>query len=193
MGHAFGFRLQPVVAGCALLLLGTAQLAQAQQANQAVTVTGIRRGIEAAISVKKNADGIAEAISAEDIGKLPNNSIAESIARLPGPSKNVSHLTVYCENCGFEARISQRKRSDYIGEIGNVNGARTLRYVVGESVVDAQLAYNFNEGSFKGLGVLLQVNNLTNEGYQTYAGTKDRPLEYIKWGKTVLLGANYKF
>ena len=60
-------------------------------------------------------------------------------------------------------------------------------------VVDAQLAYNFNEGSFKGLGVLLQVYNLTNEGYQTYAGTKDRPLEYIKWGKTVLLGANYKF
>ena len=94
---------------------------------------------------------------------------------------------------GFEARISQRKRSDYIGEIGNFNGARTLRYVVGESVVDAQLACNFNEGSYKGLGVLLQVNNLTNEGYQTYAGTKDRPLEYIKWGKTVLLGANYKF
>ena len=121
------------------------------------------------------------------------NSVGSGEIALPGLSKNVSNLTVYYENRGFEARISQRKRSDYIGEIGNFNGARTLRYVVGESVVDAQLAYNFNEGSFKGLGVLLQVNNLTNEGYQTYAGTKDRPLEYIKWGKTVLLGANYKF
>ena len=175
-----------MAAGCALLLLGAAQLAQAQQANQEVTVTGIRWGMEAAISVKKNADGIVEAISAEDIGKLPKNSIAEPIARLPGLSKNVSNLTVHYENRGFEARINQRKRSDYMGEIGNFNGARTLRYVVGESVVDAQLAYNFNEGSFKGLGVLLQVNNLTNEGYKTYAGTKDRPLEYIKWGKTVL-------
>ena len=47
-------------------------------------MTGIRRGIEAAISVKRNADSIVEAISAEDIGKLPDASIAESIARLPG-------------------------------------------------------------------------------------------------------------
>lgn len=49
-----------------------------------VTVTGIRRGIEEAIAVKQNATSIVEAISAEDIGKLPDSSIAESIARLPG-------------------------------------------------------------------------------------------------------------
>jgi len=51
---------------------------------QQVVVTGIRRGIEAAISVKKNADQIVEAISSEDIGKLPDTTIAESLARLPG-------------------------------------------------------------------------------------------------------------
>jgi outer membrane receptor protein involved in Fe transport len=56
-----------------------------------------------------------------------------------------------------------------------------------------QVGYTFNEGAFKGLGLLFQVNNLTNAAYQTYAGTKDRPLEYIKWGRTYLLGANYKF
>ena len=49
-----------------------------------IVVTGIRRGIEAAISVKQNNTSIVEAISAEDIGKLPDSSIAESIARLPG-------------------------------------------------------------------------------------------------------------
>ena len=49
-----------------------------------VKVTGIRRGIEGAISVKKDATSIVEAISAEDIGKLPDVSIAESLARLPG-------------------------------------------------------------------------------------------------------------
>ena len=52
--------------------------------SQQVVVTGIRRGIEAAISVKKNSDQIVEAISAEDIGKLPDTTIAESLARLPG-------------------------------------------------------------------------------------------------------------
>ncbi len=76
----------PVAAAVAMLLSSGVAQAQAQDAPaaQTITVTGIRRGIESAINVKKNADGIVEAISAEDIGKLPDNSIAESIARLPG-------------------------------------------------------------------------------------------------------------
>lgn len=49
-----------------------------------VTVTGIRRGIENAIETKRTSTSIVESISAEDIGKLPDLSIAESIARLPG-------------------------------------------------------------------------------------------------------------
>ena len=109
-GHAannFEFKLNPVAAACAAAIF--AMSAHAQQADPAATeaakqeaakqeaakkaaaqtvdaivVTGIRRGIEAAISVKQNATSIVEAISAEDIGKLPDSSIAESIARLPG-------------------------------------------------------------------------------------------------------------
>src|SRR3990167_5208799 len=87
------FKLGPVAAGCAVMLLVSAS-AQAQQAAPAaapasatlstVVITGIRKGIEDAISVKKNSDSIVEAISAEDIGKLPDSSIAESISRLPG-------------------------------------------------------------------------------------------------------------
>jgi TonB-dependent receptor len=121
------------------------------------------------------------------------SSVGSGNISLPGLSKRVTNLTAYYENGGFEARVSQRKRSDFIGEIGNFNGNRTLRYVVGEDVVDAQIGYSFNSGSLKGLGLLLQVNNLGDAAYQTYAGTKDRPLEYTKWGRTVLLGANYKF
>ena len=49
-----------------------------------VVVTGIRRGIENAIETKRTSSSIVESISAEDIGKLPDLSIAESIARLPG-------------------------------------------------------------------------------------------------------------
>src|SRR5690606_37386610 len=51
-----------------------------------VMVTGIRRGIEDAISTKREATSIVEVISAEDIGKLPDVSIGESISRLPGVS-----------------------------------------------------------------------------------------------------------
>ena len=51
---------------------------------ETVKVTGIRRGIENAIDTKQSATSIVESVSAEDIGKLPDSSIAESIARLPG-------------------------------------------------------------------------------------------------------------
>src|SRR6187200_1483417 len=50
----------------------------------AVTVTGIRSGIEKSIDVKMDSDKIVEVISSEDLGKLPDISIADSIARLPG-------------------------------------------------------------------------------------------------------------
>jgi iron complex outermembrane receptor protein len=81
----------PVAAACAALLCAAGG-AQAQDAaapaatpaSTVITVTGIRRGIESAINVKKNADGVVEAISAEDVGKLPDTTVAEAISRLPG-------------------------------------------------------------------------------------------------------------
>lgn len=92
-------KMTPIAAGCAVLLAISSGSAYAQQAEpekiddkkvevvpttETIVVTGIRRGIEAAISLKKNSTSIVEAISAEDIGKLPDASVAESIARLPG-------------------------------------------------------------------------------------------------------------
>ena len=68
------------VAGAVLAL---AQTAHAQEA-QTVTVTGIRGAIESAISTKKGADTIVEAITSEDLGKLPEPSVADAMARLPG-------------------------------------------------------------------------------------------------------------
>jgi iron complex outermembrane receptor protein len=49
-----------------------------------IVVSGIRYSIANSINVKKNQSSIVEAVSAEEIGKLPDVSIAESIARLPG-------------------------------------------------------------------------------------------------------------
>jgi iron complex outermembrane recepter protein len=51
---------------------------------EVVIVTGIRAALQNAINTKKNLQVISETVSAEDIGKLPDVSIAESIARLPG-------------------------------------------------------------------------------------------------------------
>ncbi|MGZ3306813.1 MAG: TonB-dependent receptor plug domain-containing protein, partial [Asticcacaulis sp.] len=79
------FQIKPIAGACALLLISGVAYAQEQVADpQTVVVTGIRKGIEGAIAAKKNSDQIIEAVSAEDIGKLPDSSIADSIARLPG-------------------------------------------------------------------------------------------------------------
>lgn len=122
----------------------------------------------------------------------PSSNIGSNLP-LPGLSKQVSNITFYYEKDGFSSRISQRKRSDFVGEITGFGAARTLRYVKGESVMDVQLGYNFSQGNFKGLGLMLQVSNLTDAAYQTYADTADKPLEYAKYGRTISLGANYKF
>jgi iron complex outermembrane receptor protein len=50
----------------------------------AIVVTGIRRSLQDSINIKRRERGTVEAVSAEEIGKLPDVSIAESIARLPG-------------------------------------------------------------------------------------------------------------
>lgn len=122
------------------------------------------------------------------------SSVGSENIMLPGLSKRVYNLTAYYERSGFEARVSQRRRSDFIGEIGNFDGDRSLRYVVGEDITDAQVSYSFSEGhALGGLSILIQVSNLTDEAYETYAGSRDRPLEYVEWGRTYLLGVNYRF
>ncbi|KQQ87851.1 TonB-dependent receptor [Massilia sp. Leaf139] len=109
---------------------------------------------------------------------------------LPGLSKRVFNLTAYYEKEGYSARISQRRRSDFVGEIGGIGGANELTFVKGDTVVDLQLGYDFPQ--VKGLSVLFQVNNLTDTDFQTYAGSPDRPRGYVKYGRQMLLGLNYK-
>lgn len=49
-----------------------------------IVVSGFRSALEKSAETKRKARGIVEAVTAEDIGKLPDVSIAETLARLPG-------------------------------------------------------------------------------------------------------------
>ena len=49
-----------------------------------IVVTGIRASQARSIEVKRNADSVVEAISAQDIGKLPDVTISDSLQRVPG-------------------------------------------------------------------------------------------------------------
>ena len=51
-----------------------------------IVVTGIRASLRSAQNIKRNAQGIVDAISAEDIGKFPDTNLAESLQRITGVS-----------------------------------------------------------------------------------------------------------
>ncbi|WP_338411125.1 MULTISPECIES: TonB-dependent receptor [Pseudoalteromonas] len=51
---------------------------------EVIEVKGFRGSVVESINTKRFSSEVVESISAEDIGKLPDSSIAESIARLPG-------------------------------------------------------------------------------------------------------------
>lgn len=91
------FKLNPlatVISSLVLVMAGT-HYTYAQDAvieeeepqvntDEEVIVTGFRRSLLNSIDTKRNADTIIESISADDIGGLPDRSIADSLARLPG-------------------------------------------------------------------------------------------------------------
>ena len=61
-------------------------LEEAQQIEEIVVYGKFQRSLQDALSDKRDASQIIEALSAEDIGALPDTSVAESLARLPGVS-----------------------------------------------------------------------------------------------------------
>ncbi|MBH9552608.1 TonB-dependent receptor [Inhella gelatinilytica] len=84
-------RLTPIAAAASLALLHSLALAQTAPAKkdepkelEQVVVTGIRASLEASLSAKKKAATNVEVLTAEDVGKMPDKNIADSLARLPG-------------------------------------------------------------------------------------------------------------
>jgi TonB-dependent receptor len=72
---------------CATLALLATPAARAQAATDELTeivVTGIRASQKAAIDVKRNAVNTVDAVASEDLGKMPDQNVAESLQRVPG-------------------------------------------------------------------------------------------------------------
>lgn len=84
-------RMNPVALASSVALLTGAAAVQAQQdaASQSlekVVVTGIRKSLDSAVSLKRENRGLVDGIVAEDIGKFPDTNLAESMQRIAGVS-----------------------------------------------------------------------------------------------------------
>ncbi|MCE4553918.1 TonB-dependent receptor [Pelomonas cellulosilytica] len=108
------------------------------EALDTILVTGYRASVQRAMNVKRNADSIVDAISAEDIGKFPDRNAAESLAHLPGIS--VDRLYGEGEKVSINGTDPQLNRvlvngqtiasGDWGGSPGDTQGGRTFNYTL---------------------------------------------------------------
>ncbi|WP_422011762.1 TonB-dependent receptor [Roseateles sp.] len=162
-------RLTSLAAASGLLFAGAAAQAQvaapaatkekdAQQL-ETVVVKGIRFSLETSVATKRNSDSIVEAISAEDIGKLPDASIAESLARLPGltgqrgPDGRVNVISIRGLSPEFSGVLLNGR------EIVSSNDSRAVEYDQFPSeLVNAATVYKTPDANLVGQGLSGTVN-----------------------------------
>ncbi|GMG88056.1 TonB-dependent receptor [Biformimicrobium ophioploci] len=115
---------------------------------------------------------------------------------LEGLSDKIQTMTLYYENHGLQLRTSLRKRSDFKGDVYGIGFDTQQVDILGETIVDAQIGYDFGESgisSLEGLSVFLQGQNLTDEPFTSLSGDNALQVrDYQSYGKTYLLGFSYK-
>ena len=92
MKRVKSFRFNKSLVAAAVISMCSAGNVAAQEQEtpelEEVVVTGIRASLSRAADLKRNDKRIVDAIVAEDIGKLPDNNIAEALQRITGVSLN---------------------------------------------------------------------------------------------------------
>jgi iron complex outermembrane receptor protein len=88
---------------------------------------------------------------------------------IPGYSKTTWSGDLFYERDGFRAKVAARYRSGFLSEVQNFDGSLSGADAQNETIIDAQIGYTFqNEsGPLKGLGILIEGFNLTNEPFVT--------------------------
>ena len=95
-------------------------------------------------------------------------------------------------------------RDEFKAEVLQLFATRGPSEILADKQVDAQVGYTFPDTSrYANLGILLQVNNLTNSPYRTRIGADSGGPRtasgatfvetYEKYGPQYLLGVNYRF
>jgi iron complex outermembrane recepter protein len=65
-------------------MLALADSAQDNSGLDEIVVTGIRKSMEASIDAKRASVEVIDVVTAEDIGKMPDKNVADSLSRIPG-------------------------------------------------------------------------------------------------------------
>lgn len=130
---------------------------------QEIIVTGVRASLERAMDLKRNAFGVVDAISAEDIGEFPDTNLAESLQRIPGVS--ISRIN------GEGSQVTVRGFGPQFNLV-TVNGRQIATTFVNAVGGDQDVDFS------RATGRSFDFNNLASEGVQR--------LEVYKTGRAAI-------
>ena len=82
--------INPLYAAEAEVDVAKNQAIEEKSDEQVVVITGLRGSLMSSMNKKRDAVGVVDAITAEDIGKFPDTNLAESLQRITGVSINRS-------------------------------------------------------------------------------------------------------
>ena len=140
-----------------------AQDAVEDEPTNEILVTGVRASLERAMDIKREAFGVVDAISAEDIGEFPDTNLAESLQRIPGVS--ISRIN------GEGSQVTVRGFGPAFNLV-TLNGRQIATTFVNAVGGDQDVDFS------RATGRSFDFNNLASEGVQR--------LEVYKTGRAAL-------
>ncbi len=141
----------------------TAEDAAEEVGANEIVVTGVRASLERAMDIKREAFGVVDAISAEDIGDFPDTNLAESLQRIPGVS--ISRIN------GEGSQVTVRGFGPQFNLV-TVNGRQIATTFVNAVGGDQDVDFS------RATGRSFDFNNLASEGVQR--------LEVYKTGRAAI-------
>ncbi|GAA69289.1 MULTISPECIES: TonB-dependent receptor [unclassified Pseudoalteromonas] len=175
---------------CAAMLI-TSPVSYAAQENETtvqsdvevIQVTGIRSALSKSASIKQDSSGVVDAISAEDIGKLPDTNLAESLQRISGVSidranNEGNQVSVRGFGPGFNLVTlngRQMPNSSVLQEAG-VSRSFNFREIAAESVSGVAV-YKTGKANVAsgGIGATININTAKPfdfDGFKAFANAK---------------------
>ncbi len=143
MNQSTGFKRKLMATAIASAMLGASGIALAQdESMEEVVVTGIKGSLMRSMDVKRDAQGVVDAISAEDIGKFPDTNLAESLQRITGVSIDRAN--------GEGARVTVRGFGpDY--NLVTLNGRQMPGSSIEDTTASASRSFDFSNIASEGI------------------------------------------
>src|SRR5258708_26025155 len=85
--------------------LALAAPAADNSALEEIVVTGYRKSVEASLEAKRDATGLVDVVTADDIGKMPDKNVADSLARVPGVTTSAAGANDRCSDANDRVRM----------------------------------------------------------------------------------------